>query len=90
VAEHPRKELAPGLTYRQLDHWTRRGLLHPDNSATPGSGHRRVWSESEMTIARAVGELRLLGMELEPAFRMARANQPPDTARVPCGLGWPG
>jgi hypothetical protein len=101
MAEHPRKELAPGLTYRQLDYWTRRGLLHPDGPA-PGSGHRRVWSEAEMAIARRVGELRLEGFELEAAFRRARAETnvagaylltmavatlPPTT---PCGLGWPG
>jgi DNA-binding transcriptional MerR regulator len=71
VSEHPRQELYPGVTYRQLDYWTRIGYLFPANP-TPGSGHRRQWSEPELAIARRIGELRLEGYELPAAARVAR------------------
>ncbi len=34
-----------GLTYRQLDHWTRRGLVVPAVAAA-GAGTARLWSPS--------------------------------------------
>lgn len=74
MADHPRQELAPGLTYRQLDYWTRRGLLHPENGPTPGSGRRRRWSVNELAVALRIGTLRLEGYELEAAARKARAE----------------
>lgn len=40
-----------GVTYRQLDYWTRSGWLHAD-VADPGQGHRRTWCPEEQTIAR--------------------------------------
>jgi DNA-binding transcriptional MerR regulator len=88
VADHLRQELAPGMTYRQLDYWTRIGLLFPENGPTPGSGHGRQWSEAELWIARRMGELRLEGYELPAAARVARTAY--ETARgIPCGTGWP-
>ena len=90
MSEHPRKELAPGVTYRQLDYWTRLGLIKPDNGATPGTGRPRQWSPSEMQIARQIGLLRLEGMELESAARRARAMcEMVPAGYVPCGTGWP-
>jgi DNA-binding transcriptional MerR regulator len=87
MTDHPRQELAPGLTYRQLDYWTRLGLLYPDNGPTPGSGHSRQWSDTELAVARRIGQYRLQGLELAAAARRARDETPPAT--IPCGLGWP-
>ena len=88
MAEHPRQELAPGMTYRQLDHWTRLGLVRPENGLTPGSGRPRQWSPGEMWIAQTIGLLRLEGYELPSAARVARARY--EKARgIPCGTGWP-
>lgn len=86
MSEHPRQELAPGMTYRQLDYWTRIGLIFPENGATPGSGRPRKWSGKEIAIARTIGLLRLEGVELATAARMARVEY--ETTRVASGLGW--
>jgi DNA-binding transcriptional MerR regulator len=59
------------LSYRQMDHWTRLGLLHPQNPA-PGSGHRRIWPEDELRVARVIAALRVAGVELPTAHRIAR------------------
>lgn len=74
MSAHPRKELAPGMTYRQLDYWTRLGHLRPDNGGTPGTGRPRRWSDREMLIAKEIGRLRLEGYELSAAARIARAT----------------
>lgn len=43
-----------GITYRQLDHWTRSGLLVPARSAS-GSGTQRLFTEDEAVIAAILG-----------------------------------
>lgn len=45
-----------GLTYRQLDHWTRLGLLQPER-ASSGTGHARHWPEEEVQVARVFAAL---------------------------------
>lgn len=40
-----------GLTYRQLDYWSRSGWLTADRP-DPGQGYRRTWPPGEQTIAR--------------------------------------
>lgn len=67
-----RPDITPTLTYRQLDYWTRCGYLEPDGNATPGSGHRRSWSADEIRVAAMIGQLRLAGIELATAARVAR------------------
>lgn len=47
-----------GLTYRQLDYWTRIGILVCDPDSDRGSGFPRYWHESEIGVAAAM--LRLL------------------------------
>jgi hypothetical protein len=59
-------------SYRQLDHWTRRGWLRPDNGCTPGSGRPRRWSDAELRVADIISRLRLAGIEMETAVRVAR------------------
>lgn len=33
-----------GATFRQLDHWTRKGYIIPSVRVSVGSGHNRLWS----------------------------------------------
>jgi hypothetical protein len=43
--------IAAGITYRQLDYWTRLGYLTPWNSPTPGSGVPRVYPLDQVDVA---------------------------------------
>lgn len=45
-----------GATMRQLDYWTRRGVLSPSVGAK-GSGSRRAWSESDMILAACIADV---------------------------------
>jgi len=60
-----------GASYRQLDYWTRRGLLRPEQR--PGSGYSRDWSDAECRIARLMVVLTGVGLEPGPAAEAARA-----------------
>lgn len=51
---------AAGITYRQLDYWTRVGVLRPPMAAN-GSGTSRAYSELELNIAAVVRQLSALG-----------------------------
>lgn len=50
-----------GLTYRRLDHWTRRGVLGPDLTPTAkGSGTARLWTRDAvhaLAVCRRVADL---------------------------------
>lgn len=48
---------AAGITYRQVDYWTRTGLLRPVGVQSPGSGNWRKYPQSEVRIARALRRL---------------------------------
>jgi len=42
---------AAGISYRQLDYWTRSGYVTPEGGqATPGSGARRRWSRQHVAV----------------------------------------
>lgn len=45
---------AAACSYRQLDHWTRLGIIHPSVSSTPGSGHQRRWSTHDVSIVKVL------------------------------------
>jgi DNA-binding transcriptional MerR regulator len=60
-----------GITYRQLDYWTRRGYLHALN-AGHGAGSVRQWSAFERLIASWIGRLTAAGLTLDAAARVAR------------------
>ena len=67
-----------GITYRQLDYWTRCGYLRPGQRANmrgDGIGYAREWSESELTVAAAMGRLIRLGLLPHVAARVARAGR---------------
>lgn len=53
-----------GATYRQVDYWTRLGVLRP-TQAYRGSGTPRVWSPLDLRVAAVVAQLRRLGAEVD-------------------------
>jgi hypothetical protein len=63
-----------GVTYRQLDYWTRQGYLHPENggAAAAGSGTYRRWPEAELTVARLMGRLTAASIPPDVAAKVAR------------------
>jgi hypothetical protein len=69
-----------GITYRQLDHWTRTGTLHAIGEDTPGTGSRRGYSEAEARIAGYIKKL------LDAGFMVRAAAE---TARQLVETGWP-
>jgi DNA-binding transcriptional MerR regulator len=62
---------ASGLTYRQLDYWTRNGLLKCVKK-TVGSGHTRKWLDGEVHVARAMCLLTEAGVAPDAANRAVR------------------
>lgn len=50
-----------GLTYRQVDHWVRRGLLVPSVARANGSGVYRLFSERDTRVARILAQLARTG-----------------------------
>lgn len=63
--------IGSALTYRKLDHWTRKGYLQALNP-DPGSGFRRYWSAEEAQVAVAMGGLVAAGITVAAAHRAAR------------------
>lgn len=66
-----------GLTdasFRQVDHWTRLGIIEPEGPAFPGSGQQRRYSERELMIVAVVATLSELGAPLDTVCREV-ANQ---------------
>jgi hypothetical protein len=61
-----------GATFRQLDHWSRRGYVRPLNP-TSGSGVQRQWSPLDIRVARALLSVSKLGTKSELIFRAASA-----------------
>lgn len=56
-------------TYRQVDHWTRLGLLEPEGPAFPGSGQQRRYAERELFIVAVLAVLSELGAGLDTVGR---------------------
>ena len=50
-----------GVSFRQLDHWIRRGWI-PSPNPTPGSGTDRVWTRETVRIASVMVALVGLGI----------------------------
>lgn len=61
------------LTYRQFDHWIRRGYLKPIEP-TPGSGNGRWWPPGELAIAARMARLVHAGFRTDAAANLARAD----------------
>lgn len=54
-----------GATYRQVDYWTRTGLLTPIDGVHPGEGHDRRYAADQLDRCRAVVALLAAGVSLE-------------------------
>jgi hypothetical protein len=67
-----------GLSYRQLDHWTRKGWVRADDP-TPGSGKRRTWDDHELAIAARMVRLIDAGFVVGKAAEIARWRTGYDT-----------
>lgn len=68
--EHPAWPI--GLTYRQLDHWTRRRYLRAHNPGA-GTGHTRLWPRREADVADIMLRLTDAGILPSVATGIARA-----------------
>lgn len=62
-----------GLSYRQLDYWTRSGYLRAVDP-TPGSGGTREWPDHEVVVASLMLRLLRAGLRLDVAARVARTQ----------------
>ena len=64
-----------GITYRQVDLWTRAGYLMPVGDAEPGTGHYRDYSWAEVRVAAWMARLVAAGFAPAAAARMARGDK---------------
>ncbi len=56
-----------GITYRQLDHWDRTGLLQPSLASARGSGTQRLYSYRDVVVLRIIKQLLDSGVTLQRA-----------------------
>lgn len=54
-----------GITYRQLDYWTRTGLVTPSVHAATGSGSQRLYSFNDLLQLKVVKQLVDAGASLQ-------------------------
>lgn len=52
---------AAGVSYRQLDYWTRERIVRPSVAEAGGSGTARRWSLADVEVLRTLGALSALG-----------------------------
>ena len=71
---------AAGITYRQLDYWTRVGYLTPATEAH-GSGSQRKWDSSMLFKAKQMARLTKAGLLPVTADALVRYT-PGNVARV--------
>lgn len=56
---------ATGITYRQLDYWTRSGLVEPSIRDASGSGSQRLYSFRDLLFLKVVKRLLDSGVSLQ-------------------------
>ncbi len=61
-----------GPSYRQIDHWTRKGWLHADGGGSQGRPRR--WPRRERDIAAMMHRMVAVGIPPELAHDVARAG----------------
>jgi DNA-binding transcriptional MerR regulator len=61
-----------GISYRQLDHWDKTGLLKPGIKQARGKGSRRVYSFEDLVELRVIANLLTLGISLPTVRKAAR------------------
>ena len=54
-----------GITYRQLDYWTRTGLVTASITPAAGSGTRRLYSFRDILIIKIIASLLDAGLSLK-------------------------
>lgn len=64
-----------GVTYRMVDHWTRKGYLLPQRGAR-SSGVFRHWPPEEIEVIRRIARLTAAGLPPEKAAQFARNSWP--------------
>ena len=72
-----------GITYRQLDYWTRTGLVRPSLGDATGSGSRREYSYQDLLELRVIKTLLDAGIKLESVrdvFKYLREHVSSDIA----------
>jgi DNA-binding transcriptional MerR regulator len=62
-----------GITYRQLDYWTRTGLVHASGHATTGHGDARWYRDTDVLRICVIAEM------LKVGFGLAAIRQDIDT-----------
>ncbi len=54
-----------GISYRQLDYWTRTGLVRPSIRDAQGSGTQRLYSFQDLALLRIIKKLLDTGVSLQ-------------------------
>lgn len=62
-----------GATYRQLDHWCRRGYLRPAGEGL-GQGRPRTWPAEEVRVVAVMVRLVAAGLAPPVAAQVARGR----------------
>jgi len=70
ITSHDLARLA-GITYRQLDYWTRTGLIHSPNTGA-NSGTLRIYPRTEIATACLLAQLLHAGLTRRIAHDIAR------------------
>jgi hypothetical protein len=78
----PQLAARAGVTYCQVDYWTRAGYLQPHGPPRPGSGYQRAYPESEIPLAALMRDLLAAGLMPEPAHYHARQLLEHGTTRI--------
>lgn len=76
-----------GISYRQLDHWARTGLVGSSVRPASGRGSRRVYSFQDLVALRVVSQLRETGVSVQTirravAYLKHHAEQPLSTLNL--------
>ena len=61
----PEAKRIAGITYRQLDYWTRTGLVTPSVKDAHGSGSQRLYSFRDLATLRVIKKLLDMGVSLQ-------------------------
>jgi DNA-binding transcriptional MerR regulator len=74
-----------GITYRQLDYWTRTGLVEPTIQSAAGSGTQRLYSFNDLLQLRLIKNLTDAGASLQKvrqAIEYVRKHVDDDWSKV--------
>ena len=71
-------ELPDGVTYRRLHYWISQGYL-PAEGLSPGTGHPRELTRTQLRMLTLMGKLRMAGIEAPQAGKIAMQAVEPGT-----------